>query len=72
MRVRTMFVSDEGGPVRAGDYLVDGMHLVVRRLFPGESPRKCYTLEGPRFVQAVRDEAFIAYPVTMMKVMTCK
>jgi hypothetical protein len=64
-----MFISDEAGPVKAGDFLVDGSGMMVRRLFRNESPRRCYTLDGPRFVQALADEHFIAYPVRMVKVL---
>lgn len=69
---RSMFVSDEGGPLRAGDILVEGANGLVRRRRPGEAMRKSSTLEGPRMVVALYKEAFIAYPVRLMQVLVMR
>lgn len=70
--LRSMFVSDEGGPLRKGDILVEGSNGLVRRRRPGEPMRKSATLDGPRMVVAITKEAFITYPVRLMQVMVMR
>lgn len=67
-----MFVSDEGGPLRQGDILVEGRGGMVRRRRPGEPMRKSFTLDGERMLVALRAEKFIMAPVQLLKVMVMR